>query len=166
MTATGQQTVERANLAGASAPDCPVRNLFSDWGLEVGRVVSGSWTIDSIERGKEGDAAIAMFSRGPANLRVSFKRAGSEPFFARVGDIDLSHGKVDAELNRDVQMLLRRIAAWLKQHDDGSALASLLASPPQSEGNNRPSPNAVGTQYFEERVAGSRWLLLATRRAL
>ncbi len=132
--------------AGVEAPRGhadPIVELLSDWGLRSGRVING-WQVDAIERGKTGTDASASLSRGPDTIRLRFRRAGSEPRFARVGEIDLAHDAVDAHLNREVAVLLKLVAAWLKQHDDGGALARLFASaPPVSEQNDaRPAAAA------------------------
>jgi len=127
------ETIEHKSTADAAAPvthDDPIVELCWRWGLRGGRVVAG-WTIDAIERAERTKDLCVDLSRGPATIRTRLRAAGSEPRFARVGGVDLAHDAVDAHLNGDVAAVLKVLIAWLKRHDDGAALATLLAAMPE-----------------------------------
>lgn len=122
-------------------PD-PVAELFAGWGLRPGRVVCG-WTCDAVERSEEGDAAFAVFSRENEELRVRFKRAGSDARFTRVGGIDIAHDEVDPRFNREVGELLKRLAIWLKRSGDGHLvplLEPVAVKPREVESAPAPQP--------------------------
>jgi len=134
----------------------PVQDLFRDWGLTPGRVVMG-WTVDAVGRGEQQNVAFATFARGAASIRVTFRRAGAEPRFARVGEIDIAHEKVDADLNPVVGSLLKIIVAWLKQHGAGADLVPLLASAPVSTDAATPPTKPMSSLAPEaERPIGDR----------
>src|SRR5512143_835990 len=127
------ETIEHKDTTAATAPRIqadPIVELLAGWGLQPGRGVNG-WTVDGIERSEQGNDVCIDLSRGSDSIRVRLRAAGSKPRFARVGDIDLVHDAVAAQLNTEVAALLKVMVTWLKRHDDGSALATLLASLPE-----------------------------------
>ncbi len=105
-----------------------VRELFRRSGLRPGKAVTG-WTVNAIDLEMRDKIAIADFSRGSTRMRVRFKASGPEPRFARVGTIDISHEDLgDPALNRDVDLLLKLIVAWLRRRGIAPDLSQLLGN--------------------------------------
>ena len=144
MPSIEQERVQSEQSASVlSEPHDPVQELFRGWGLRRGRVVMGGWTVDEVSRGEQQNVAFATFSHGPASIRVTFRRAGDEPRFARVGEIDIAHEKVDPDLNPVVGSLLKVIVAWLKQRGGGADLVPLLATAPVSASTGTPEAEGI-----------------------
>jgi hapalindole-type alkaloid chlorinase len=118
---------ERATRDESHSADDSVPRLFARWGLASGRVILG-WRLESVTLADDGRVACASFARAATNFRVSFKRAGADPRFARVGGIDIAHDKVPANAAEDLRLLMPLIVAWLKKHGNGAALVPLLAA--------------------------------------
>jgi hypothetical protein len=97
----------------------------------VGKIVNG-WTVDEVDVEDCGAVARADFSRGPLTVQVRFAAAGVEPHFARVAGIDVTHSQVDGAVSREVGLLVRLIAVWLRKRGIAGQLEQLL-----SDGDDR-----------------------------
>ncbi|UJR84374.1 2OG-Fe(II) oxygenase [Sandaracinus amylolyticus] len=128
-----------------------IRELFSRWGLNAGREVVG-FTFRAAELSHDrvvgGPQVLATFVHESTSVGVRLWRAGEAPRFKRVGEIDLAHDPVDPALGRGVVALLDRLVAWLKHHDDGAALATLLDGAPRSAPEPAPSEAFTSSQPY------------------
>lgn len=125
--------------------DDPARSLLEGWGLRPGRTASG-WTLARIVLDRDKLAACIDFTRNEDAVRIRIKRTGSEPSFARLGPIDISHDAVDEALDADVGSLLELLVEWFKQRADCDALAALLEKVEVERQARRDQPDEAAVQ--------------------
>jgi len=135
-------TDDGPNSTGALA------SRLAEMGLASGGAI-GAWSIASIDRTPQGDAALVAFVRGRARVDVRLEPAAPGKLcFARIGDVHLSHLPVEAALSRHAGELMRDVVARVEAHVHAADLRSLLEVDP-----GRSSPAGSGGAYASESEA-------------